>query len=629
MSSRSDISVLMGRVTAAAGEYLRQPMGSPQEHTNRLMKRLAEWPRSTWWVAAMWTLLVGAYAVAALFASRGPGLTAFGDIAQALAAGFGCVGLGLNAWHRQRRARIFWMLLTLGCAAWFAGQLLWTYFEVILHADAPNPFMGDVILFLHPVPMIGALAVRPHDDRDDLNVRVRYFDFSLLLAWWVFLYVFLVIPWQYIAPDLMRYGSSYNDLAAVENLVLTAGFGLFVLRTRGKWREIYLHLFSASLLYAAASYLSNRAIDVQSYYTGSVYDVPLVASFVWFGTAGIEADRLGLQPEGSPAGSANEPSPWPSRVARAAVISIPLMAVWSMWLSANPPVVRSFRVGVTQLVLVVAALLMFKRQSLVDRDRLRLVASSREALQNLQHFQTQMVQTEKLVSLGQLAAGAAHEINNPLTGILGYSDLLVDDTSLGERQRAVAEKIRALSRRIKTLVGSLLSFARQVPSERTELDVNSVIASALHLSNLDLRNTRIEVLTFTDSQVPLLRGDQNHLLQVMFNLISNAVDALEESGGGKLMLRTAHDGDNVIVEVSDTGPGIKAPAQVFDPFFTTKPVGKGTGLGLSICYGIVQDHGGKIECYNRPEGGATFKVTLPHALAAAREEEMAAVTRER
>ncbi|MGC1201069.1 MAG: hypothetical protein WA879_05920, partial [Candidatus Acidiferrales bacterium] len=115
MSSRSDISVLMGRVTAAAGEYLRQPMGSPQEHTNRLMKRLAEWPRSTWWVAAMWTLLVGAYAVAALFASRGPGLTAFGDIAQALAAGFGCVGLGLNAWHRQRRARIFWMLLTLGC----------------------------------------------------------------------------------------------------------------------------------------------------------------------------------------------------------------------------------------------------------------------------------------------------------------------------------------------------------------------------------------------------------------------------------------------------------------------------------------------------------------------------------
>ncbi|MGC1201190.1 MAG: HAMP domain-containing sensor histidine kinase, partial [Candidatus Acidiferrales bacterium] len=365
------------------------------------------------------------------------------------------------------------------------------------------------------------------------------------------------------------------------------------------------------------------------YYTGSVYDGPLVASFVWFGTAGIEADRLGLQPEGSPAGSANEPSPWPSRVARAAVISIPLMAVWSMWLSANPPVVRSFRVGVTQLVLVVAALLMFKRQSLVDRDRLRLVASSREALQNLQHFQTQMVQTEKLVSLGQLAAGAAHEINNPLTGILGYSDLLVDDTSLGERQRAVAEKIRALSRRIKTLVGSLLSFARQVPSERTELDVNSVIASALHLSNLDLRNTRIEVLTFTDSQVPLLRGDQNHLLQVMFNLISNAVDALEESGGGKLMLRTAHDGDNVIVEVSDTGPGIKAPAQVFDPFFTTKPVGKGTGLGLSICYGIVQDHGGKIECYNRPEGGATFKVTLPHALAAAREEEMAAVTRER
>ena len=104
-----------------------------------------------------------------------------------------------------------------------------------------------------------------------------------------------------------------------------------------------------------------------------------------------------------------------------------------------------------------------------------------------------MVQSEKLVSLGQLAAGAAHEINNPLTGVLGYSDLLIDDGGMNERQRAIAEKIRILARRIKTLVSSLLSFARQVPSEKTELDLSHVVSSALHLSNLDLRGAQISV----------------------------------------------------------------------------------------------------------------------------------------
>jgi len=275
--------------------------------------------------------------------------------------------------------------------------------------------------------------------------------------------------------------------------------------------------------------------------------------------------------------------------------------------------VRSFRIGVTQVALLVVALLITLRQRLVDQDRLRLLAASRESLENLKHFQAQMVQAEKLVSLGQLAAGAAHEINNPLTGILGYSDLLVDDPSLGERQRAIATKIRTLSRRIKTLVTNLLSFARRVPSEKAELDLNLVIGSALHLSNLDLRSDHIEVVTHFAADLPAVRGDANQVLQVFFNLISNAVDALEEFGGGKLTITAARNDDRILIDFSDTGPGIKSPQQVFDPFFTTKPVGKGTGLGLSICYGILQEHGGLIRCFNRPEGGATFMVEFPIA----------------
>jgi signal transduction histidine kinase len=466
-----------------------------------------------------------------------------------------------------------------------------------------------VILFLHPVPMMGALALKPHDRRDDLNVRTGYLDFSLLLVWWVYLYLFVVIPWQYVAPNVLTYGWMYDHLAAGENILLAVGFAVLMSRARGKWREVYAHLFSASLLYAAGSYITNRAISRQDYYTGSVFDLPLVASFIWFGTAGLIAHGLKPQPEAVRAD--DDTKNWPSLFAKAAVFSIPLMALWSLWLSSNASPVRSFRIGVTQVAALVVALLIFSRQRLVDHDRTRLLEAARESFDNLKHVQEQMIQTEKLVSLGQLAAGAAHEINNPLAGILGYSDLLLDDVALGDRQRVVAEKIRTLARRIKTLVTSLLSFARRVPSEKALLEINQVVANALHLSNLDLRGRGIEVESYPAMDLPVVRGDANQILQVFFNLISNAVDALEEVGGGKLMIRTWQNASKIIVQFSDTGPGIKYPQQVFDPFFTTKPVGKGTGLGLSICYGILQEHGGKIECFNRPEGGATFVVEFP------------------
>lgn len=565
---------------------------------------------TSWIVTAAWVLFVGGYVLAALTQHTGPNLTAFGDIVQCLVALFACAGLLANSFVSDKRTRLFWILLGLGCAAWLVGQSIWTYFEVVLRRDVPNPFIGDVILFLHPVPMIGALALKPHDRRDDLNVHTGYLDFSLLLVWWVYLFLFIVIPWQYIAPDVLRYGFSYDHLAAVENILLAAGFAYLMRRAKGGWREVYTHLFAASLLYAIGSYITNLAIDFRVYYTGSAFDLPLVASFVWFGTAGIVAYRLKPARETVPSPN-SETRVWPAVFSMAAVFSIPLMALWTLGFTKNLPEVRDFRIAVTQVALLVVALLIALRQRLVDQDRIRLLAASRESFENLKHFQAQMVQAEKLVSLGQLAAGAAHEINNPLAGILGYSDLLVDDPALGERQRAIATKIRTLSRRIKTLVTNLLSFARRVPSEKAAMDLNLVIASALHLSNLDLRSDHIEVITHSSPDLPAVRGDANQILQVFFNLISNAVDALEEVGGGKLTITTSRKDDRIFIDFSDTGPGIKSPQQVFDPFFTTKPVGKGTGLGLSICYGILQEHSGLISCLNRPEGGATFMVEFP------------------
>jgi signal transduction histidine kinase len=406
-------------------------------------------------------------------------------------------------------------------------------------------------------------------------------------------------------------------------MIIVGGFGYLWLRAAGAWRVIYAHLFGASAMYMLASLAINVALQSNHYYTGSLYDLPLVSSFLWFALAGVIAfqKRAALD-----APSENEfdadpdseraESVVPARLAMAAVMSLPLFAIYTLRFAHESPVVRGFRLMTVLIASIPLALLVFLRTYLADADRTRLLSQSERSVQNLQRLQTQIVQSEKLVSLGQLAAGAAHEINNPLTAILGFSDLLADDPSLPEKARGTASKIRDQARRTKTLVGNLLSFARQVPTERTLLDINTVVTNAVQLRTLDLRTGTVRIELQLESVLPGVRGDGNQLMQVFFNLISNAVDAMEAAEGGVLTIKTMRDRAYVVVLFLDTGPGVKEPHRVFDPFYTTKPVGKGTGLGLSICFGIVQEHAGRIHCYNRQEGGAAFRIELPAVLAA-------------
>lgn len=588
------------------------------------------------WLLLPWIVVVGGYAAVSLLLPGGPHLTAFGDITQSLVPLFANAGLLLNAASPQWRRNAFWMLLALGCTLWMVGQLQWTYIEVYLHQSVPNPFVGDIIFFLHTVPMIAALALRPYERDPDRNLRFGYLDFTLLLLWWMYLYLFIVIPWQYVRMDVGLYGHSYNVLYTVENLVFLLGLGILYLQTTGAWRTVYAHLFGAACTYLLSSLVINRAIDRGAYSTGSIYDVPLVASFVWWGTTGILAFRTcpaveaasSVVPEGAQPYIARrrKEGVWTARLAMAAVFSLPTMGIWSVLLSSAPPSVRQFRLLVTLVAIIPLSSLVFLRQHLVDADRLQLLRASGESIDNLKRLQRQFVQSEKLASLGQLAAGAAHEINNPLTAILGYADLLIDDTSVSEKPRTIAAKIREQARRTKTLVTNLLSFARQVPAERSLIDINAVVNSAVLLRRLDLRDKHINIDLQAETVLPGVRGDPNQLLQVFFNIISNAVDAMEEVSGGVLTVCTRRERGNVVIEFSDTGPGMKEPNLVFDPFYTTKPVGKGTGLGLSICYGLVQEHGGHISCYNRPEGGATFLIELPAVLAMFPTREPAAAT---
>ena len=576
------------------------------------------------WIAGVFLLFLGVYAAVSITVPSGQALNTFGNIVQCLVPLIANAGLLLNAGTPHWRRNLFWMLAAMSCTLWMLGQFQWTYYEVYLHQPLPEMYPGDIIFFLRGIPLMAALALRPHLKRNELHLRFSYLDFVLLLSWWIFLYAFVVLPWMYAEPTLGQYNYTFDLITNVQNMVTLVGLAILWLQSRGAWRTVYTNLFGAEAMYMLSSLMINVAISLKVYHTGSIYDLPLIASFLWFGAAGLLAYKSGnALDEYSDASSAEGAdskkgeSLVASRLATTAVVSLPLFAIYTFKFAHDSPPVREFRLMTVLLAAVPLGFLVFLRQHMADRDRARLLARAEQSVENLQRLQAQLVQTEKLVSLGQLAAGAAHEINNPLTAILGYSDLLADDASLSEKPRAIAGKIRDQARRTKTLVGNLLSFARQVPAERTLLDLNTVVTNAVQLRALDLRNSGTKIDLKLESVLPGVRGDGNQLMQVFFNIVNNAVDAMEShSGSGTLTIKTMRDRASVAILFSDTGPGIKEPHRVFDPFYTTKPIGKGTGLGLSICFGIIQEHGGKIMCYNGQEGGAVFRVDLPAVLAA-------------
>jgi signal transduction histidine kinase len=591
--------------------------------------------RTIGWALGIWIFLIVFYSALSLSLPRGAqSLTTFGNVTQCIVPLIANAGLLLNAGTPYWRRNLFWMFIALSCTLWMIGQFQWTYYEVYLHQPLPSLFPGDILFFLRGIPMMAALAMQPHRKRGELHARLSYLDFGLLLTWWTFIYVFFVLPWIYATPSVGQYNHNFNVVTNIQNFIVVLGLIALWLRSRGAWKTVYAHLLGASTLYMLIALVIDVRSDTGDYYTGSLYDIPLISSFLWFALAGLIAYLKRSELEAFTAedssDSGDDPASnvhgWPGRLAMAAVVSLPLLALYSLQFGHDEQNVRDFRLITTIVAALPLALIIFVRAHFADKDRARLLLQSEQSLENLKRLQEQLVQTEKLVSLGQLAAGAAHEINNPLAAILGFSDLLADDETLPVKARSIASKIREQARRTKTLVGNLLSFARQVPAERTLLDLNTVVNNAVQLRSLDLRSSTTRIELQLESVLPGTRGDGNQLMQVFFNLISNAVDAMEAHKGGVLTIKTLRDRGNVVILFSDTGPGIKEPHRVFDPFYTTKPVGKGTGLGLSICFGIVQEHNGKILCYNRQEGGAVFRVELPAVLAALPAKELQQLT---
>ena len=565
--------------------------------------------RNKLWIVLLASLVASQVAVSLLM-PRGNTLTIASDLIQGtllLLATAAFLPNTLPSRWPSHRTRLFWILMSVGMLSWLAYQAMWNYFEVVRREEVPDPFVGDVVLFLHLLPMIAALLLRPHRRHDESSTRLGMFDFTLLLTWWIFLYVYTVIPWQYVHVSEADYSNSFNDLYLTEKLVLLAVLGFLAYRSLGGWRRLYAQLLGASALYASSSYVANWAIAHQLYYSGSVYDIPLTVSIAWMAILGRFARRYPLTE--SAAGSQSVLGVLITRLAMLAVFSLPWFALRSQLDAAAPLEVNRFRITLCLLTMVVMGAMVLWRQKLLGAELAHLLDSSRRSFQDLKALQWQLIQSEKLASLGRLVGGAAHEINNPLTAMLGYSDLL-SASALQPPEKQLAAQIGEQVRTTKTLVASLLTFARPIPTKRAAVDLNSILQTALRVLQPQFEAQVISTHIELGAPLPPILADPNQILHVCLHLAGQTAIPLNPRAKCALYVRTHAENDTVVLEFSRIAPS--AGHSAWSLHNAEKETELAT-LSLSACRKIVEEHGGRILSQCSAGHPVAFHLELPAA----------------
>ncbi len=579
--------------------------------------------RKQWFALALAGGFIAYAAITVFYLQPGPGtphqpgsaplpVLAVADLTQFFLM-LGCVGL--CAWQATRfrgRGRAFWSLMTAGFVAWAISQFAWVYFDLVLRQPLPDPIWTDIVLFFHFVPYTAALIVRPHRTGELRRIVLPAIDWVMLLLWWMYLYVFLVFPWQFIRINVDKYDSNFGVLYLAGNLLWLGMLIGFVIRTRNSWRRIYALLLASGSLYALASQLIDWATKKGYYYSGSAFDLPLVAAMLLFVWTLAQARPEEQQTEAGGTLDAHEAEALGPRLAMGALLSIPVIVTWMDFATEIHGDIYRFRLLTSMLAIVAMGALVFLKHFLLDMERVRLLEESRRNFENLQNLQAQLVRNEKLASLAQLVSGAAHEINNPLTAILGYAELMEYDAHSDETLKSHAGKIKQQVLRTKDIVKNLQKFAKQpTAGEKQLVDLNLIVENSIQARESEPANKQVKFVRQFNTRIKPIRGDERQLTDVCMQLLGNAAGVLAKQAGGTVTAKTQQDGGWAILEITDNGPGMADPARVFDPFFTTKTLGQGTGLGLSVCYGIIADHKGFIFAENLPDGGARLTVRLP------------------
>jgi signal transduction histidine kinase len=412
--------------------------------------------------------------VVAIFAKPSFALTMFGDLVPCVLLILALLAMTENFRNLPGILPVFWKVFAGGTAMMLLSQSFWIYYDWRRLDSSPSPVFGDSLFLLAQVFVLSALALRPHSAVAGRDLRLRSLDFVLMSLWWMCLYGYFALPWQILLHDYSHYNPAYYIIALLQHLAIVAAAAVLALRKSGTWQRFYILLTAAFALIAAGNLLLSIAIDNGWYHSGGFCDTPFFLAIYLFAVIACQGNAL--QPhEDATANRELVQSVWTARAAMLVMLSLPFIALWGLRNQGLPQNVAAFRLRLVFASMFVLGVLVYWKLNLLTRELVRLVHLTRDSIGNLNSVQRKMSQAEKFVALGRLAAGAAHEISNPLTAILGYSELLADIPSLSAEDHGHAQEIREQVHRAQAAVASLRNTMRQSsPSPTLVLDKKSV-----------------------------------------------------------------------------------------------------------------------------------------------------------
>ena len=566
-------------------------------------------------IAAAAFLLI--YAV--LSVATGQRVVALGDLAQLIPP---LAYAGLTLWlARQCRGqvRVFWNLNAMHALMWAIGQAVWTYLD-LFRSGVPVISPTDPLFFISSIPLAAALYGRPERDRPRWLFDIVLLDIVLIALFSAFVYIYFVVTIAVTDGREDLYNDNLTQLLNARNLLL-ALWATWVWRTAGSpvWRRM-LGVYAIGLAVTFAGGIVYDAIDRAGWYVaGGLWDVVFMAPYVVLAIAAAMAyDAKLFEPEEE--APALSKLPMVSLIAITLLIAIPIIDEVARRLLEVSVATESLRTRVALAMMIPFGIVVVVREFLSRRALIR-------AGQELASTRQQLVQHEKLAAVGQLVSGVAHELNNPLQGVLGYAELMLA-TKPSSLEQEELRAIRDNANRAAGIVRNLLTFAGRNTTARGWQQINRIVRDAIATRETQLHAIGVDLTLDATDRLPLVYVDHTRLEDVIVNLIQNAEAAIASRRDGKslsrgvperargeirITTRMETNPDRIFVEVADNGSGLKEEdlSRVFDPFFTTREVGQGTGLGLSVCYGIVREHGGQITARNGAVGGAVLTIELP------------------
>ena len=416
-------------------------------------------PRQKLFLLAATLVLVAHLAVAA-FAKPSFGLTMLGDAFPCVLLVLAILAAAENFRNSRGLLPVFWKVFAGGLGLLLLSQIYWFYFDWLKQHSSPSPIPGDSTFLLAHVFFLSALALRVHSTSAGRDLRTRSLDFMLLSIWWLSLYAYISLPWQTVLHEFAHYNPSYYSIAFIQHLVIIVALAFLAARKDATWWRFYQQLMLAFILIAGGNLLLSVAIDRGWYYSGSFYDTPFfLAIFMFTVIACLGPSLRPLDDEGPNRELVY--SVWTARFAMLGILSLPCLALLGLLEKDVPVAVANFRLRFVFGAMFALGVLVYWKLGLLTRQLVHLVQLTRDSIANLQSVQKQVAQSEKLVALARLASGATHEISNPLTAILGYSELLSDIPSLTEEDRKNASLIQQQVHSAQAAVSSLRDKMRK------------------------------------------------------------------------------------------------------------------------------------------------------------------------